>query len=122
MGIGGVNVYEYLHGPVAWGHPLPGVYLPEYNPGYLNRRNEPVPPGGNAVISYLDVVVPDNVPQKAQWIASIKDAIPAQPFGQPYEFGPLWVRFGMGRPGIPPQTELAALAAHILLRLFPPMP
>jgi hypothetical protein len=126
MGHGGVNVYEYIHGPVRWAHPLPPAYWPEYNPGYLNRRDERVPPGGNAVISYLDVVAPDEVPpgEKTQWIAAIKDAIPAEPFGQPYEFGPLWVRFGMSRMGIPPQTELGALAAHILLRLFfvPPPP
>jgi hypothetical protein len=121
----GVNVYEYLHGPVTWDQPLPWQYLPENNPGQLRRWFEETVTGGNAVISYLDIVVPDHVhvAQVQQWIAAIKQAIPASALARAYQLGPLWVRFGMSRMGIPPQTELGALAAHILLRLFlPPLP
>jgi hypothetical protein len=95
-------------------------FLPENNPGQLHRWFAETPPGDNAVISYLDIVVPDVVPmdQVQQWIAAIKHSIPASPMPETYYFGPLWVRFGMSRTVVPPQTELGALAAHILLRLF----
>jgi hypothetical protein len=118
----GVNVYEYLHGPQTWTLPLPRQLLPENEPGRLNRSWKDVPPPGNAVISYLDVVVPDNVPRDevARWLIALKQSIRAEAVPREYTVGPLWVRFGIARPGVPPQTELAALAAHILLRAFQP--
>jgi hypothetical protein len=121
-GVRGVNVYEYLQGPVTWNHPLPRNFRPEENPGELRRRWEDVPTvGGNAVISYLDIVVPDSVPSAtvAHWVGMIKYVVNANGlFPREQIAGPLWIRFGMSRIGIPPQTELAALAAHILLRVF----
>lgn len=118
----GVNVYEYLHGGETWDQPLPRNLLPERNPGALNRQWLEIPPGGNAVISYLDVVVPDAVPQEviARWLAVLKHVVRAEHFPQEYVAGPLWIRFGIARPGVPPQTELAALSAYILLRVFSP--
>jgi hypothetical protein len=125
QGVQGVNVYEYLHGPVNWTHPLPRELYPEINPGQLHRWSETTPSGGNAVISYLDIVVPEIVPDDAiaRWLAVLKNSIQVDRAPREYAVGPMWVRFGISRSGVPPQTELAALAAHILLRLFnPPQP
>jgi hypothetical protein len=125
----GVNVYEYHHGPITWSLPLPDNLRPEHNPGELVDRWEQVPPPGNSVLSFLDVVVPDKLPrpQVINWVAMLKDLVPARPLTEEHYVGPLWVRFGMSpRIGIPPRTELAALAAFLVLALqglpLPPAP
>jgi hypothetical protein len=54
----GVNAYYYSHGNYLWDHePPPGI--PDADPGALMNQLTPIPPGGNRVRSYLDVVAPD---------------------------------------------------------------
>ncbi len=56
---GGVNVFLYLHGSYTWqGSPPPGV--PDQNPGTLTAQSISVQPPGNHVLSFLDIVVPDD--------------------------------------------------------------
>lgn len=58
----GVNVFLYLHGAYTWdGPPPPGV--PEENPGALTAQSISIPPPGNRVRSFLDIVIPD----EAKW-------------------------------------------------------
>lgn len=57
----GVNTFLYLHGPLAWEHPP--AEIPDENPGSLAAQSISVPPPGNRVRSYLDIVVPDD----ARW-------------------------------------------------------
>ncbi len=53
----GINAYFYVHGAYVWDAPPPGI--PDANPGELMNQFTPIPPGGNRVRSYLDVVAPD---------------------------------------------------------------
>jgi hypothetical protein len=54
----GVNAFCNLHGSFIWeGEPPAGI--PESNPGEPANQSIAVPPGGNLVRSYLDVVAPD---------------------------------------------------------------
>ena len=56
----GVNVYLYLHGSFVWDR-VPNEFLPEANPGELVAQWIQLAPGGNRVISFLDVVAPDDI-------------------------------------------------------------
>jgi hypothetical protein len=57
----GVNAFCSLHGPHDWvGEPPTGV--PDDNPGERVNAHVAIPPGGNRVRSYLDIVAPDETP------------------------------------------------------------
>lgn len=53
----GVNTYLSLHGTVDWTH-----FVPEENPGTLERRLITIEPNQNLIVSYLDLVFPDDAP------------------------------------------------------------
>lgn len=55
-----VNAFCSLHGPYDWIEPPPGI--PDENPGERVNEHVRVPPGGNRVRSYLDIVAPDETP------------------------------------------------------------
>jgi hypothetical protein len=59
----GVNAFCYLHGPnLSWlGVPPEGI--PGLDPGVLATQVICVPPPGNRVRSYLDVIASDETPQ-----------------------------------------------------------
>ncbi len=78
-----------------------------------------VPPGQNRIVSYLDVVAPDEVsaPDVHQRLASLKYHLkPTSNRAEAY-WDPYWVRFGSAVDPRFLQTELGALAGHILLSL-----
>ena len=114
----GVNVYQYLHGPYAWER-VPNEFLPESTPGELVAQWIQLPPGGNRVVSFLDVVAPDEIGtvQLQQRLASLKHRL--QFSGNPTTayWDPLWVRFGCAALPVPWAKELGALAGHIVLGL-----
>jgi hypothetical protein len=56
----GINAFRYVHGGYLW-HGLPPQGIPEQDPGVLVEQILNVPPPGNTVRSYLDVVAPDEV-------------------------------------------------------------
>jgi hypothetical protein len=56
----GINAFCYRHGPYIWVG-LPPAGIPDENPGELAVSSVPIPPGGNRVRSYLDIVMPDEV-------------------------------------------------------------
>jgi hypothetical protein len=60
-GAEGINSFFYAHGPNAW-QGLPPQGIPDRNPGNLVAQSIVVPPPGNRVRSYLDVVAPDETP------------------------------------------------------------
>jgi hypothetical protein len=117
-GVCGVNVYQYLHGSYTWTR-VPDELLPDVNPGELVSQWLQVPPGENRIVSYLDVVSPDGVsaPDVHQRLASLKYHL--QMTGKRAEayWDPYWVRFGSAIDSRFLQTELGALAGHILLSL-----
>ncbi len=113
----GVNVYRYLHGPM-WSY---GDALPDFDemPGELVWQDLQVPPPGNRILSYLDVVSADSMPLaevRAQ-LGSLKQSVPRHDNPTIYRMGRLSVRFGLGDARIPWTMELAALAGHLILRL-----
>jgi hypothetical protein len=66
----GINAFCNLHGPYDWfGEPPEGV--PDLNPGGRVNEQVGVPPGGNRVQSYLDIVAPDETPT-AEIVASVQ--------------------------------------------------
>ena len=56
----GFNTFLYLHEDQAWEH-LFAPDVPERNPGTLRVQSISLPPPGNRVRSYLDIVAPDDV-------------------------------------------------------------
>ena len=54
-GAEGMNAFHYAHGREDWVFPP----NPDQQPGTLANSHVSVPPGGNRVRSYLDVVAPD---------------------------------------------------------------
>lgn len=74
----GINAFCYLHGPVTWlddpPADLPGGVL-------MNARAE-VPPPGNRVRSYLEIVAPDETPSHVmeREVEDSIDLLENQPF------------------------------------------
>ena len=59
----GINAFCSLHGGCVWDGPPPGG-IPEQNPGERANQHVTVPPGGNRVRSYLDIIAPDETPTR----------------------------------------------------------
>ncbi|HKY34432.1 MAG TPA: hypothetical protein VJN18_00720 [Polyangiaceae bacterium] len=69
-GLEGINAFCNLHGSYEWfGEPPTGI--PDINPGTRVNDSVVVPPGGNRVRSYLDIVAPDETPT-AEVIAAVR--------------------------------------------------
>jgi hypothetical protein len=62
QGNSGINAFLHLHGRgFVW--PADAADLPESTPGTLERTSTSIPPGGNPVHSYLDIIAPDSTPR-----------------------------------------------------------
>jgi hypothetical protein len=114
-GTEGVNAFIYGHGPYQWlGWP---PFLPEENPGTLFDREIAVLPGGNRVLSYLDILTPDTTSpagvQNAfdQLMALYPQAGERFPGG--VEVGDAWFRFDLAPQLVPiAEEELRRLYGH----------
>lgn len=113
----GINVYQYLHGD-SWDGPAPSKFLPDHDPGALMHAWEQLLAGGNRVVSFLDLVAPDEIDPLSlhQSLASLKYQIDPATSLLGAHLGPYWLRFRTTTV-VPPQIELGALAGTILLRL-----
>jgi hypothetical protein len=72
----GINAFCYRHGSHLWAG-LPPAGIPDENPGELAASSAPVRPGGNHVRSYLDIMMPDEVPWtevRASFVAFLSEA------------------------------------------------
>ena len=109
----GVNTFLYLHGPGV------ALALPEQNPGALVWQYVDINPPGNRVLSYLDILAPDAITldQLSGYLSGLKHVLVQGGNPTTATWGPLWIRFGLAQRGIPWQTELGALAGHVVLRL-----
>jgi hypothetical protein len=58
----GVNAFCYLHGPVSW-LDRPPAEVTKSRGQLANSRIE-IRPGGNKVLSYLDIIAPDDTPSR----------------------------------------------------------
>ena len=57
----GINAFCHMHGSYVWLGAPPEEFLPENNPGMLVAKHIDVPPPGNSVRSYLDIIAPDEM-------------------------------------------------------------
>ena len=57
----GINAFLHLHGAEGWRVTLPDI--PQQDPGKLENKIIEVSPPGNEVLSYLDIVAPDDAPR-----------------------------------------------------------
>ena len=63
----GINAFFYTHGGYTWHLDVPREVWPENDSGELVRQNISIPPPGNHVLSYLDLVAPDE--RSDMWLA-----------------------------------------------------
>lgn len=125
-GASGINGFLHAHGPLyPW--PLEAWRLPESDPGAQVWRQIELPPGGNRVRSYLDVVCPDDTPAAmvdealtSLWLELIAEeagptaAQGAFPNPVVYGHGQVVVRFGVELGMMPNRAlELAELRAVV---------
>jgi hypothetical protein len=91
----GVNSFRYQQHRA----PIPGASLLgsiDRDPGTLTSRSVVLPPPGNNVRSYVDIVVPDDATedQLAEWIEDfIRSVLPDQPMPWSRETGHHAIRF-----------------------------
>lgn len=104
-----VNAYHYRHGAdFAW--PDDASALPDEAPGALVERREDVPPGGNRVRSWLDVLAPDGTVAVTLRFALDTFRRNLEEFPNPAVFrqGPVTVRFGVEIPQEPRWADALA--------------
>jgi len=109
----GINAFHYLHG-YEWDG-APDEFLPDKNPGTLLDESVAVPPPGNWVRSYLDVVAPDGTApgEIARALAQASRTAPAS-FPAVWTSGRLWFRFGLERALLPVwRHELSLLLENV---------
>jgi hypothetical protein len=115
MGRQGINSFLYLHGAYDWNGSPPPEWLPDDNPGVIADSVIEVPPPGNRVRSYLDIVAPDSTPFNhlvhAAGHPGVVDELPAT-----WVSGNVWCRFGTDGALAPQwQHELHRLLARVIL-------
>jgi len=114
----GVNAFAHLHGP-DFPFPTEAARLPDEQPGVevLALRDVTVPPGGNDVRSYLDVVAPDGTDVRAAeaTIDQVRDALAVERLPLVVRHGGVTLRFGLqfGLYGVR-REEFDGLAAKVL--------
>lgn len=97
-GAEGINAFHYEHGLATW-QGLPPRGVPDENPGALVANTIVVPPPGNRVLSYLDIVAPDETPWseiRPAFMAFVSEA-QHTPFPWHGINGRTFVRLGMER-------------------------
>ena len=111
-GADGINAFQYLHGQYVW-QGLPPQGIPDQNPGTLVTQTLNVPPPGNRVRSFLDVVAPDD----ASWseirpaFIAFVSAAQRQPMPWVGVFGRCLFRVGM-------DASVAAQWSHEIAALY----
>lgn len=111
----GINSYCHLHGPSNWLDEPPAEILS--SPGDLASSREEVPPPGNRVRSYLDIIAPDHVPS-AKIAREVIDAVtllPSPPLPMRVQSGNMTFIFNAERSlAAAWQGELKTLLWHAL--------
>ncbi len=113
----GVNAFLHLHGETfPW--PADPSSLPEVDPGRIARTSAAIPPGGNTVLSYLDVLARDGTaPEKiARALRAFETGLDQTPNPAVFTRSGITIRFGAvtGRARRPERlSELRALYAYV---------
>ncbi|QSQ19251.1 hypothetical protein JY651_28365 [Pyxidicoccus parkwayensis] len=121
----GINVFLSLHqgtphaGSIDWGRPSVEA-VAEQTPGVLSESDCDIPPGGNTVRSYLDVVARDGTP--VEMLGAALDAFERQlsearlPFT--HHFNQVGIRFGAVMELEPERVEEFQSLRNRLLRFL----
>jgi hypothetical protein len=115
----GINAFFYRHGRVWLGPPPPEV-LPEQDPGELVHTYIEVPPPGNRVRSYLDVVAPDGTSsaELVRWARDLLTMVEQRPLPWVVAGGDCVVHFGLEKALLPSwNAELGGLLRAALRAL-----
>lgn len=113
----GINAFSHRHGPgFRWPVEVSQIAaLPETDSGKQIAEHVQVEPGGNSVLSYLDVLAPDGTPQdvilRALDVFSARVSECANPTLA--QVGPVVFRFLANRRSIRREDELRVLASSI---------
>jgi hypothetical protein len=94
-GTEGINVFIHAHGEdFSW--PDDAAKLPEANPGRLVDERTSVPPGGNRVRSYLDVLAPDGTREDEvrRALGKLSEHLASTPNPTVQRHGRVTLRFG----------------------------
>jgi hypothetical protein len=111
----GINAFYYLHGPYEWNGAPPREWLPETNPGVFTDQMIEIPPPGNRVRSYLDIVAPDSTQFNHIVQAASRPGVPHQ-LPTTWVHGNVWCRLGTdGALASAWKHELRQLLARIIL-------
>ncbi len=94
-GAEGINTFRYIHGPQRWSGEPPQSHRPEVNPGILEAELVTVPPPGNRVRSFLDVVAPDGTKPNAVALAALRPPPSIRRFPVEWTHGNVWCRFAV---------------------------
>ena len=96
LGQEGINAFRYIHGGYVW-YGLPPQGIPDQNPGVLVEQIINLPPPGNVVRSYLDIIAPDEVfwPEIRPAFFAFVSQAQLQPFPWQGVFGRCSFRVGM---------------------------
>ncbi len=95
-GQSGINAFLHLHGPeFPWTRDA--ASLPEDNPGRLQGTWTALPPGGNLVHSYLDILAPDGTPRAAlmEALEALRRDLSERRNPTIFISGPVTLRFGV---------------------------
>jgi hypothetical protein len=115
----GINAFLYTHGGRTW-H-VPPSDIPDRQPGRLERKTIAVPPPGNRVRSYLDIVAPDELPpdELQRRLLTFLKHVEGEPFPWEAVEGPCLFRIGMdaelAKAGWSREVAALALAGAALL-------
>ena len=116
-GAEGINAFYYVHKQDPWSGNSQRPLLPEVNPGVLVDSLIEVPPPGNDVRTYLDVVAADEV-SLLQVIRAMRHHAPPTRFPVEWTSEGVWCRSGIERALEDNwENELEQLMARVILLL-----
>lgn len=96
----GINAFLHVHGTsFAW--PDDASSLPETTPGETALHHTDLPPGGNQVRAYLDILAPDRTPRGAiaQGLTALSHDLRERRNPTVFRQGVVTIRFGV-EPGL----------------------
>lgn len=92
----GINAFLHLHGPqFPW--PEDAAPLADTSPGKIVQRQIDLPPGGNQVRAYLDVLAPDDTDRDEidRALAGLARDLDERRNPTVFTLGPVTIRFGV---------------------------
>lgn len=99
----GINAFRYTSGNYTWEGPAPAPFDLDEDPGVLVGKRVSVPPPGNHVRSYLDIVAPADVAlhELRGALAAAADGDAPERLPAEWSSGRVWLRFGAERALLP---------------------